>query len=467
VQRADKKEENMTHLRVIPAAFVFLLLACTALPANHAPLQAEPAAPMQQAQQAPPLPASAPTAAPAETEKEVKSYTLPPDLYEKAEKLSRARYTLYFVDLAWGILVLLVILWWRLGPKYRDWAERGTSRRFLQAAIFAPLLLLTMAVLGLPTGIYGQWLERSYGLSVQGWGSWFRDWAVAQALTLILGTLFVWILYGVIRRSARRWWFYFWLASLPILLFVFFISPLVIDPLFNKFEPLESKDPPLVMALEKVVQRGGMVIPPERMFWMNASAKTKELNAYVTGFGASKRVVVWDTTIARMTSSQTAFVFGHEMGHYVLNHVPKGLAFFSGLLLVLFYLGFRAIHGLLARHGSRWGIRGVDDWASLPALLMLLMVLVFLATPLVNAFSRYQEHQADQYGLEVTHGLFQNSSQEAARAFQALGEVSLSDPDPNPFIRFWLYTHPPIGERVQFSLTYDPWSKGEQPEFVK
>jgi Zn-dependent protease with chaperone function len=98
---------------------------------------------------------------------------------------------------------------------------------------------------------------------------------------------------------------------------------------------------------------------------------------------------------------------------------------------------------------------------------MLLMVLVFLATPLVNAFSRYQEHQADQYGLEVTHGLFPNSSEEAARAFQALGEVSLSDPDPNPFIRFWLYTHPPIGERVQFSLTYDPWSKGEQPEFVK
>jgi Zn-dependent protease with chaperone function len=302
---------------------------------------------------------------------------------------------------------------------------------------------------------------------VQGWGSWFRDWAVGQALTLVLGTFFVWILYATIRRSARRWWFYFWLASLPILLFVFFISPVVIDPLFNKFEPLESKDPPLVTALEKVVQRAGIVIPPERMFWMNASAKTKELNAYVTGFGASKRVVVWDTTIARMTSPQTAFVFGHEMGHYVLNHVPKALAYFAGLLLVLFFLGFRVIHGLLARRGPGWGIRGVDDWASLPALLLLLSVFVFLATPLVNAFSRYQEHQADQYGLEVTHGLFPNSSQQAARAFQALGEVDLSDPDPNAFIRFWLYSHPSIGERVQFSLTYDPWSKGEQPEFVE
>lgn len=457
----------MTRLRAILAASVFLLLACTAMPANHAPLQAEPAAPVQQVQQAPPPATSTSIAAPAETGKEVKAYTLPPDLYEKAAKLSRARYTLYFVDLAWGIVVLLLILAWRFGPKYRDWAERSTARRLLQAAIFAPVLFLTMAVLGLPTGIYGQWLERSYGLSVQGWGSWSRDWAVGQALTLVLGTLFVWILYGVIRRSARRWWFYFWLASLPILLFVFFISPVVIDPLFNKFEPLEAKDPPLVTALEKVVQRAGMVIPPERMFWMNASAKTKELNAYVTGFGASKRVVVWDTTIARMTPSQTAFVFGHEMGHYVLNHVPKGLAFFAGLLLVLFYLGFRAIQGLLARHGAGWGIRGVDDWASLPALLLLLSVFVFLATPLVNAFSRHQEHQADQYGLEVTHGLFPNSSQQAARAFQVLGEVDLSDPDPNPFIRFWLYSHPPIGERVHFSLTYDPWSKGEQPEFVK
>jgi STE24 endopeptidase len=451
----------MTRLRAILAAFVFLLLACMAMPANHAPLQPAPAS---TAPQAPAAAASTPIAAPAETEKEVKAYTLPPDLHEKAEKLSRARYTLYFVDFTWGIVVLLLILAWRLGPKYRDWAERSTTRHFLQAAIFAPLLLLTMAVLGLPTGMYGQWLERSYGLSVQGWGSWFRDWAVGQALTLVLGILFVWILYGIIRRSARRWWFYFWLASLPILLFVFFISPVVIDPLFNKFEPLEAKDPALVTALEKVVQRGGMVIPPERMF---ASAKTKELNAYVTGFGASKRVVVWDTTIARMTSPQTAYVFGHEMGHYVLNHVPKGIAFFAGLLLVLFYLGFRAIQGLLARHGPGWGIRGVDDWASLPALLLLLMMFVFLATPLVNAFSRQQEHQADQYGLEVTHGLFPNASQEAARAFQVLGEVDLSDPDPNAFIRFWLYSHPPIGERVQFSLTYDPWSKGEQPELVK
>ena len=457
----------MIRPHAILAAFVFLLLARAAVPANHAPLQAEPASAVRQVQQAPPPAASTPIAAPAETEKEVKAYTLPPDLYEKAEKLSRARYTLYFVDFAWGIVVLLLILACRLGPKYRDWAERSTATRFLQAAIFAPLLFLTMAVLGLPTGVYGQWLERSYGLSVQGWGSWFRDWAVGQALTLVLGTLFVWILYATIRRSARRWWFYFWLASLPILLFVFFISPVVIDPLFNKFEPLESKDPPLVTALEKVVQRAGTVIPPERMFWMNASAKTKELNAYVTGFGASKRVVVWDTTIARMTSPQTAFVFGHEMGHYVLNHVPKGLAYFAGLLLVLFFLGFRVIQGLLARRGPGWGIRGVDDWTSLPALLLLLSVFVFLATPLVNVFSRYQEHQADQYGLEVTHGLFPNSRQQAARAFQALGEVDLSDPDPNAFIRFWLYSHPSIGERVQFSLTYDPWSKGEQPEFVK
>jgi Zn-dependent protease with chaperone function len=286
-------------------------------------------------------------------------------------------------------------------------------------------------------------------------------------ISFIIGIVMIWILYAIIRKSPRRWWFYFWLVTLPFLVFIIFLSPLVIDPLFNKFEPLESKDPALVTALEQVVHRAGMDIPPDRMFWMKESAKGTELNAYVTGLGASKRVVVWDTTIQKMTVPETMFVFGHEMGHYVLNHVYKGLVFGAILLFVLLYLGFRLVHWALSRWSSRWGIRSTDDWASLPALLLCLAILGFLASPAFNGFSRYIEHQADQYGLEVTHGLIPNSSQVAARSFQILGEVDLGDPDPNPFIRFWLYNHPPLTERVQFALTYNPWAEGKQPEFVK
>ena len=251
------------------------------------------------------------------------------------------------------------------------------------------------------------------------------------------------------------------------MVFGIFIAPLVIDPLFNKFEPLDKTQPQLVQALENVVNRAGMNIPPERMFLMKASEKTKALNAYVTGFGSSKRVVVWDTTIAKMSQPETVFVFGHEMGHYVLNHVYKGIAFTAVVLFILFYLSYQGIGGLLSRYGPGWGIRDINDWASLPALLLLLSIVGFFVAPIGNTFGRHVEHEADVYGLEVTHGLTPNSSQVAAHSFQILGEVDLADPDPSEFIKFWLYNHPPVAERVRFALDYDPWSKGESPKFVK
>ncbi len=216
-----------------------------------------------------------------------------------------------------------------------------------------------------------------------------------------------------------------------------------------------------------MVQRAGENIPPERMFWMGAGEKTTALNAYVTGFGASKRIVVWDTTIAKMRTPQIVFASGHEMGHYVLKHIPKQITFFALLFLLLFYLGFRSIGWVLSCAGNAWGIRGVDDWASLPVLMLIISVFVFLVNPISSAVSRHYEHQADQYGLEVTHGLTPDFQQVAAQGFQKLGEVDLADPDPNPVDVFLFYSHPPIPDRIQFCLTYDPWSQGGQGEFVK
>ena len=410
---------------------------------------------------------AAPQAPEQASEKKVTAYTLPPDLYRKARDLGRFHARFAWIDFFYGIFVLWVILYWRFGPQFRDWAESASRNRFLQAAIFAPLLLLTMAILSLPSDIYENSVERKYGLSVQSWGSWFWDWTKGQFLGILLGIILVSILYAVIRSSPRRWWFYFWLTSLPIIVLLVFIQPVIVDPMFHKFEPLQQKDPALTASLEKMVQRAGVNIPPERMFWMGAGEKTTELNAYVTGIGASKRIVVWDNTIAKMNTQEIVFVVGHEMGHYVLNHIWKGLLFAAVFLFVVFYLGFRTIGWLLRRFGGAWGIRGVDDWASLPALLLLISIYSFIANPVQSAVSRHFEHQADQYGLEVTHGLTPDSSQVAAQAFQVLGEVDLSDPTPSPVTVFMFYSHPTIPDRIRFSLTYDPWDQGEQPEFVK
>ena len=460
----------MNRRRILLTAMVLALSIVTLKPASAASPQPQSAQP-QSAQ--PPSAASSQSSpvAPAESQPSptprITKYTLPPDRYQKAHNLAKIHFRFALISFVYGLVVLWLILRWRLSAKYRTLAESKFSKRFLQALIFSPLLILTIDVLELPTGIYQNWVSRQYGLSVQGWGSWFWDWTKGEIISVIIGIILIWLLYAVIRKSPQRWWFYFWLVSLPILLLVFFLQPLVIDPLFHKFEPLAQKDPALTASLEKLVQRTGENIPPERMFWMNASEKTTAVDAYVTGFGASKRIVVLDTTIAKAATPEIVYVAGHEMGHYVLGHVPKGLTFFATLLLVFFYLAYRTIDWVLARWGAQWDIRGVDDWASLPALLLLLSVFFFVANPIVSAFTRYQEHQADQYGLEVTHGLTPDSGQVAAQAFNLLGDVDLADPEPNSVDVFLFYSHPSIPDRVQFALTYDPWSKGGSGEFVK
>jgi STE24 endopeptidase len=385
-----------------------------------------------------------------------KTYTLPPDKLAKAIEYAAARNRLYFIAVAYGILVLVALLASGVVPRLRNLAESVTRRRILQAYIFAPLLLLAIDTLDLPIGLYGHHLSLKFEQSIQGWGSWFWDWTKGELIVFALAGIAIWVLYGAMRRSPRRWWFYFWLAAVPMVVFLMFIEPLAIEPLFFKFEPLAARQPALVAAIEKVVARGGLVIPPGRMFEMNASQKLKSLNAYVTGIGASKRVVVWDTTIQKMDTGQILFVFGHEMGHYVLGHVWIGIGAALLGILVFLFLAYYAMRWALARYGARWGIRDVSDWASLPVLLLALAVFGFLSEPVSNSFSRMLEHQADIYGLEIIHGIVPNSSEEAAGAFQILGEVSLDDPNPSPFIEFWLYDHPSIGERVRFASEYHP-----------
>jgi STE24 endopeptidase len=395
------------------------------------------------------------------------TYTLPPDLASKASHLGAFRFHFAIFGLFYQLALLLFVLHFGFGVKFRDWAEKISPKRWVQAFVFIPPMMLSLGILTLPSDIYEHSVAREYGLSIQGWASWLGDWAKGQGISVIFGLILISILFWVIRRNARRWWFYFWLASLPLIVAAIFIQPVVIDPLFHKFEPLQSKAPELAARLEKMVQRAGEDIPVERMFWMGASEKSTTLNAYVTGVGASKRIVIWDTTIAKMTTPQIVFVTGHEMGHYVLKHIWKGLIATAILFFVVFYLAFRSVDGVLRRYGARWRIRSVDDWAAFPVLILLFSAFIFLTTPLMSALSRHIEHQADQYGLEVTYGLQPDSGQVAAQAFQILGEVGLAEVNPNP-VNVWLFfNHPSIADRVRFALTYNPWSKPEGPEFVR
>lgn len=394
-------------------------------------------------------------------------YTLPPDKLAKSKALYDLRTKLLFIGTGYSLLVLVALLALGIAAKYRDWAERVSKYQFVQALIFVPLLLVTLTVLGLPLDAYQQHIGRQYGLSVQGWVSWFGDVAKGQAVSLIMFTLVIWGVTSLIRKSPRRWWFYAWLLAMPVAVFVVFLAPLVLDPLFNNFEPLDKTNPQLVDAIERVAARAGQNIPRDRIFLMDASKKVTTLNAYVTGFGPSKRIVVWDTTLKNATIPETLFVVGHEMGHYVLNHVAIGMAALAVGMFFGFYLLYAIANWALPRFQQRWHMRGLSDWAAVPMLLLIFSLLNIVADPISNTIGRQIEHNADIYGLEVTHGINPNSQEAAAHAFQVLGELSLSYPYPNNFFVFWYSDHPPIRDRVPFAHNYDPWSKGEQPKYVK
>jgi Zn-dependent protease with chaperone function len=402
-----------------------------------------------------------------DSRRDVKSYTLPPEKRAKAIEYARERNRLYFVGAAWGILVLSGVLALQVAPRFRNWVERATRIRFLQAYLFVPLVLLAIDLPVLPLSMRYHQLAVRYEQSIQPWGSWFWDWTKGELIQFAISGFLVWGLYGLIRRSPRRWWLYSWLATIPLVVFLVFLEPVVLAPMFNKFEPLANRHAGLVTEIGKVTARGGLDIPRDRMFLMLASEKVNSLNAYVSGVGASKRVVVWDTTIARMTTGQILFVFGHEMGHYVLGHLWMGMALGCLGILVFLFVVYHLLHRVLARWGARWSIRSLDDWASLPVLILALSIFSFIGDPVSNAFSRMLEHNADIYGLEVIHGVVPDSSQAAAQSFQILGEVGLSDPNPSPFVEFWLYDHPSIADRVRFAAEYDPWGKGESPKYVR
>jgi STE24 endopeptidase len=437
----------MLRLRVLLLIFV-AIFAAHSLPAQTAP----PANTSSQTEIQKP-----PQARPA--------YSLPPDKLKQAIEYSRIRVVLYFVETGWGILQLILLLAIGIAARMRNVAVNVSKNRWVQGFTFTFLLLFITSLLNLPLDMYGHHVSVAYVQSVQHWGSWFGDLGKSFGLTFIFGSLFVMLLFWVIGKSPTRWWFWFWIPAMIAVVLGVFVVPVFIDPLFNKFEPLAQSNPELVDRLERVVQRGGIDIPPNRMFLMKASEKVTGLNAYVTGIGSSKRVVVWDNSIAKATPDEISYIFGHEMGHYVLNHIPKTLVFLAVLLLIEFYLGYLGMQWLIRRYGANWRIPSQNDWAALVVLLLVFSVLSFLTEPIVNGFSRSNEHAADVYGQEAIHGIVADPQATAQHSFQVLGEQSLTDPNPNRFVEFWTFSHPSISSRAAFAANYNPWAPGQHPRY--
>ncbi|MEO6954240.1 MAG: M48 family metalloprotease [Polyangia bacterium] len=378
-------------------------------------------------------------------------YALPPDKLQKAIALDHTYKIIGLGDLAFMLLLLVLMLelgGWR-------WLRDRLPARF-QGLVFFTTIVSALTLSSLPFGIWAHHVSLAYGLSVQGWASWFGDRGKSLLLVLVVAVPLLLGVRELLRRTPRRAWLWIAVAAVPVQLVLVFASPYVIDPLFERFEPLATGHAALVAKLSRVIDKSGESIPPSRMFLMKASDKHTTLNAYVTGFGASKRVVVWDTTADQRPDDEVLFVFGHELGHYALGHVVRGIVIGCLGGFVLLFIVQRLVL-LLAR---RYRIERLDDLAAFGLYALVLAVLGLAGEPIGNALSRAQEHDADIYGQEVIHGLVSDPQQTAAHAFQALGEQSLDRPDPSALWVWWSYSHPSISERVRFAAQYDPWARG-------
>jgi STE24 endopeptidase len=398
------------------------------------------------------------------------AYQLSPEKLAKAIAISRIRHTMDIVNGLWGLVLLWLLLAWGISARVENWAKSISQRRWIQGLIFFAAFILITWLAGLPLEWFSQSKEKSYAVSVQTWGSWFGDQAKALGLALLFAVPILLLFNWIVRRWPRRYWFGIWVATVPILVFSIFVSPLL-EPIFNKFEPLEKHHAALVEKLEMVVARTGINIPPNRMFLMKASEKYNGINAYVSGVGATKRYVMWDTATDRLPDDEVLFVFGHESGHYVLRHIPKLIV---GMCISLFFLYWAcaALAAWLARRfGARWKLKGMDVGSPLASrtgfvvLLLAVSVGSFFMEPISNSFSRYFEHQADIYGQEALHGIAPDPQRTAVAAFNHLGEAWLEDPRPSPFIEFWEFSHPSVQTRANFALHYDPWANGGRGEF--
>ena len=375
-----------------------------------------------------------------------------PEPSELAIRYHRTGNALWVLNTLIAFAVPAAFLWFGWSAWIRDFARRIGRGWLGTLLVYVAVFILATSLLTLPLDFYqGYVREHAYGLSNQTLGKWASDAATALLIALIAGPLLAIVPYFLLRRSPRRWWLGAGLAALPILTFVYIVVPIWVLPLYNTFGPLTDK----VLETRILETAGRAGIAGSRVYEVEKSVDTRTISAYVVGFGATKRIVLYDTLLETLTPDEIVFVVGHEMGHYVLRHIVLLLILNSALVLGALWVVHRTAGLLIARCGGRFGFDRLEDPASVPLLLLLASLASFLAQPIALVASRHLEHEADRFGLELTR-----ENRAAALAFVKLQQENLSVPRPAPIYRMWRASHPSLAERISFCNEYRPWATG-------
>ena len=296
------------------------------------------------------------------------------------------------------LAVMLLLLFTGVSVKLRNWAERVTRFKWLQAWIYFAQFSLATAVAGFPWSCYeGFYREHIYNQSHQAFGGWLRDQLIGGAVGLVFGGIAVGTLYAAVRRLPNSW--HIWGSVIVVVFMVvgLMIAPVYIAPLFNTYTPLDY--PEVTVPVLKMAHANGIAV--DRLYEVDASRQTTQVSANVSGLFGSTQIRLNDNLLHQASLEEIEDVAGHEMGHYVLNHIPKMLCQLTILIFVTFALLRTWLLSMQRRWGARWGTDGVADVALLPAAVLALTVIGLLATPITNTMTRTQEYEADMYGLNA------------------------------------------------------------------
>lgn len=362
------------------------------------------------------------------------------------EEYSRVRNFLFFLTTPFEWLFYLFILLFGISRAFENWAENSSPYRWMQTGIYLFWLSLISFIVTFPISYLSYTLSKNYHISTQNFTSWMKDELIDFWVNFGLMFIVISVLYWLMRKSKKRWWLYTWLLSVPFTLFLMFVQPIVIAPLYNDFYPLKDKE----LETEILELASQADIPAHHVFEVNMAEKTNALNAYVTGIGSNARIVLWDTTLNRLSNEQILFIMAHEMAHYVEKHIYIGIGISLLFSLVGLYCIHRIMNGVIHRYGESLKVSAVSDLRSLPLFLMIMSVLIFISSPIDNTISRYQETRADRYAIELT-----KDTEAGIATFQELTRSGLSQVNPPFLVKFFRYAHPTMLERISTLEEYE------------
>ncbi|WP_232713362.1 M48 family metallopeptidase [Bacillus xiapuensis] len=364
---------------------------------------------------------------------------------ELSAEYSKVRNLLYFLSAPLEWLMYLFIVLFGLSRWFEKWAVQTARFSFIQTAAYVFYLALFTAVLTFPIQYIGFHFSKAYGISAQTFAQWMRDELIDFWIGYGIMTILIFVLYGLMRKFKKKWWLAAWGLFVPYTVFMMYVQPVIIDPIYNDFYPLKDKE--LEEEILSLAEKAD--IPSSHVFEVNMSDKTRALNAYVTGIGSNARIVLWDTMLSKLSKDEILFVMAHEMAHYVKKHIYVGMIFYLLLAFFGFWLTAVLTERFIGKYGRELKMTKRSQLRTLPLLLMFISLIGFASSPLSNMVSRFEEKQSDAYAIEMT-----GDKEAAISAFQKLAKEGLSEVKPPLLVKIFRYSHPSMAERLYTIETY-------------